>query len=479
MIDCPIEHIDVDIQVMILRLIPNIESLKSVLNTSPGLYRAFVSAPREKILSAVMYNNYGAEIYPEAVAAARAGMLPRENLSRRQRLDFVREYHQFRSETKFLAVDLHTAISLCQLHWAVQYHIQRFYEQGVSFVTDSAKGLIFGLCNPGLSSVMADLSSVEESRLRRAFFRFQMYGRLFYNATTTDAERQSLFADRISAWEVEEVASVYSYIVRGIQGTFDAAGEDFLDAFITEAALAATVGGIAEPIDILGKAENANAKRGHWTRQYEIRLRGDIDRKPRVPAFADLGGELYQARLKAHMLLSGLGFLRRLFESSGDARLRMVSAREDFGHTFQPPSMNKLLDYALTAHESRQSRIGPIEINHDETESLESSNLAWQWAHSNDVRGDWSRGVYHDLRIWGYVFWDAKRMKPSGILAQAYVVVIFSFPILGRVISDFINFSPYNISCLLRGSFRNWNKERTMSEEAHRDLMRRYLESSR
>lgn len=429
---CPIEILDLDLQVMILIQINDIETLVSVLKATPRLCRAF-SSDREKILISVLVNTYGAELYSEAVSAAKMTTCPRNWVEMHS---FITDLDRSRVSTKLPENDLSTLISMCQLHWALQYHVQRFSEPAIDFISSCAKG--FFRDNASHHAQQADitsaLSSVEQGRLRRAFLRFQLYSRLFCNVNPIEVGKRNYLVDRMPSWEIEELASVYSYITRGIQQTFDLAGEDYMSACTTEVGLAKTVGGVLDDTDskemfnpgwissvgpLGGGLPQATTSPRCMTGRYGIRLKGDIFDRPGIDAI-EPGDVRYQARLKAYMLSSGLRFLRGLFESTGEARLAMVSARDDFSSSLQPPSMNLLLDYSMTATWANANDDATPEP--DGTESSRQSNLAWQWAHTDEESEDWRTGIYHELRRWGYVFWDVARMEHSGIMVQRYVI---------------------------------------------------------
>lgn len=403
-----IEALNLDLQIKILSHAPNIETLGSLLKATPRLYPAFSSA-RNIILTKVLVNTYGAELYAEALAAAKVIMLPQKYLSRSEMLSFLRHYHRSQTWTEFPVNDLPTSILMCQFHWALRYHVKCFSEPAIEFINSCAKGFFNEEVYEDVLEAHANsaLSSRERVRLQRAFLRFQMYSLLFCKANATDAEKRAYFAQRLPPWEVEEIASVSSHITRGIQRTFDLAWEDFLSAYTTEADLANIVGGVVDPGE------------------------GIFDDKD----------ALHQTRLKARMLVSGLCFLRRLFESTGEARLAMVSTKENFSHSFKPPSMNPLLggsSATVRAKSNDQARQDPnggeewvyVPLQDPSSspgslklvspgmsaESSQQSTLTWQWAHAHNAIGDGTIDIYHQLRKWGYVFWDTARLRHSGIL---------------------------------------------------------------
>lgn len=413
-----------DIQLMILREVSDIECLAHLVMASPSFCRVF-SDHRENILSRVVYLTYGAELWPDAVAAVRAEMLPQGSLTRVQRLDYVREYHRFQNETHYPPVDIDTTKGLCRLYWTVRYHVKHFAERSISFLADCAKTPVYpgGPERSKGTAVTSALSAAEKTRLYRAFFRFQMYARFFYNVTTDKDEKRALFASKLLPWEVEEIASVYSYVTRRIQDKYDEAGDEYLDTLAIERHLAAAVGGVGDPFEMeRSRTHNSNLLR-LAARQYDARLAGDIARKPLVGSleFSEPKTGLYEARLKAYLVSSGLCHLRRLFESSGDERSCMVSAFDDFG-SFQTPSLNKMIDYALTR---RRLLFIPAtildELPSNEPQTTEDSNSAWIWAHAGSTE-KWGCGFYHDLRDWGYVFWDDSRVRTAGIFEQKYVI---------------------------------------------------------
>lgn len=395
---CLIESLNLDVQVNILSRIPNVETLVSLLKATPRLHQAFSSA-RNRILTKVLMNTYGPELYADALAAAKVVMLPPRALSRTEMLSFLSDYQHIRRLTAFPENDLPTSIVICQLHWALNYHVRRFAQLAVEFITSCTKGLCgeeiyFDVLQAYIKSA---LSSTEQVRLRRAFLRFQIFNRLFCNAEPEEDGKLSQFTGRMPPWEAEEIASVCLYLVRGIHQTFDLAEEDFLSACTTEIGLANTVGGVLD------------------TREESF----------------EGGDSLYRARLKAHMLASGLCSLSRLFKSKGEARLALLSVKDDFRHFLKPPSINPLLQYSLVTvqantNDNQDPSYSPGSLLRVppgvRVESSQQCTLTWQWAHAQNASGDRRSNIYHELRGWGYVFWDLRRVRYSGILRQRYVI---------------------------------------------------------
>lgn len=391
---CLIETLNLDIQVNILSHLPNIETLASLLKATPRLCPAFSSA-RGRILTKVLMNTYGADLYADALAATKIIMLPQESLDQSERLSFLSYYHHFRTLSRFPENDLPTSILMCQIHRALNYHVKLFSKRAIDFIISCAKGLCgeevyYDMLQTYINSA---LSFTEQVRLRRGFLRFQIYSRLFCNADQSDEENRAHFSEGMPPWEAEEIASVHDYLIRCIRQSFDLAEEDFLSAYTTEVGLASTVGGIVGPTEEI--FEN--------------------------------GHDLYQARLKDHMLVSGLCSLRRLFESTGEARLALVSVKVDDSHFFKSPSMNSLLDSSLAIawanlkdHERLYSSPGSSQLVSPDikVDSIQKSTVTWRWAHAQNAYGDRRILIYHELRRWGYVFWDLRRMRYSGILKQ-------------------------------------------------------------
>lgn len=410
---CLIKTLDLNLQVNILSHAPNVETLVSLLKANPRFYQAFSSA-RNRILTKVLMNTYGAELYADALTAVKVIMLPPKSLSRSEKLSFLNHYHHFRGLTPFPENDLPTSILMCQLHWALNYHVKRFSTPAIKFIITCAKGL----CGEEVyydalkDYIQSTLSSSEQVRLRRGFLRFQIHSRLFCIGDPPDDENRAQFTRRMPPWEVEEIGSVYNYISRSIHQTFDLAEEDFLSAYTTEVGLANTFGGVLDPSE----------------------------------GTFDAGDGLYRSRLKANMLLSGLCFLRRLFESTGEARLALVSSKDDFSCSVKPSSTSPLLDSSIATVRADPSDQATSEWNGGEewvyvppqngiflpgslepvspgvtAESSQQSTLTWEWAHAPNVAANWGTGIYHELRGWGYVFWDRRRMRYSGIFKQRYV----------------------------------------------------------
>lgn len=185
----------------ILLALPTVQSLYSLIRASPMSYQVFL-ASKEKILVSLMRRMIRPAAFVDALAAVQASQLKDVGPDRKMVLAFLRKYENTRNKAvkqKGQHLSIRTAVSLCQLCRSAQCFIElltsrsHFYLKRCSDTVQtcsSPDGVITLRKNSGLwkrdgePSIDRDCwyvsrSDVEEVRLQRAFYRYELYTQIF------------------------------------------------------------------------------------------------------------------------------------------------------------------------------------------------------------------------------------------------------------------------------------------------------------
>ena len=179
------------------------QSLHSLIRASPKSYQVFL-ASKEMILLSLMQQKIRPAVLVDALAAVQASQFKKVGTDRRKVLAFLRNYENKRHrvvEHKHQRISPRTAVSLCQLYRSTQYFIKdltsrsNFYlclcRDNIVQRVNGASGL---WRSPGKHVVDRDdrydpFTLVEEDRLQRAFYRYELYTQIFSSDMTTSGEQ--------------------------------------------------------------------------------------------------------------------------------------------------------------------------------------------------------------------------------------------------------------------------------------------------
>jgi hypothetical protein len=163
-----LEQLPTELVQAILSALPDIVSLKSAALTGPHLYHAFLGA-EQNIISQVLLRQFNPALLHDALAAEESSRPL--SWSKQQTLDFLLRYfdHDKRPLYSSLRWKLSEALLLAKLYDHVHFFAS---DLGAKFL---ARNPISGDWDP----VPRPASSSEMDRIKRTFYRFEIYCNLF------------------------------------------------------------------------------------------------------------------------------------------------------------------------------------------------------------------------------------------------------------------------------------------------------------
>lgn len=411
----------------ILLEIPTTQSLYSLIRASPKAYQVFLTS-KETILVSLMRRAIRPAAFIDALAAAQASQLKDVGPDRKTVLAFLRKYEINRHkavEQKGLHYSLPTAVSLCQLYRSTQYFIKdltsrssfylrrcgstAFVETGSSpqngFIVPQENGhdgLSRGRENISVDRdhQYAPLSEVEECRLQRAFYRHELYTRIFSSGMEYSGKKlwelpsdSHFFLDKYQHYEIEELACVENHLWSLLSSSFDRIEPSFV--------------GIQLPQPPFHNSEIINFQ--SFQRSTELR----------------------EAKYQIHSLYTdyllslSLPFLHYALRLD-----RLDMQREMSSHIYYDGQKHSL----LTALGGFWKRISPKENNlingyihavarnnrFEFKDAADRSNEGWLSLYGNTYFVP-PHIIRHTTQSLGYVFWDSQRLRNSGFVGPQYV----------------------------------------------------------
>ncbi|KAI4267277.1 MAG: hypothetical protein LQ337_008431 [Flavoplaca oasis] len=218
-----IEGLPIETQTAILRQVPDIRSLKNLVHASPVLYNVY-GAQRVSILQAVLELETGL-CSPHALAVIEASSLERDTTQEDYQNSLGAFYQRYRTGQQIQNLSSDQTFALLRLHRVVSLATEAFCASATHPTS-------------GSSAPVEALSSDEDMRIRRAFYRYQTYC-ILANPTTQSLfdwdtpnappscrpkrveskARRTLDANRFlagypSRQEIEEIICIYDFLVR-------------------------------------------------------------------------------------------------------------------------------------------------------------------------------------------------------------------------------------------------------------------------
>ncbi|KAL7924785.1 hypothetical protein ACQKWADRAFT_285938 [Trichoderma austrokoningii] len=226
----------------ILQLLNHPRDLLQLLRASPQCFRVYAQSPAP-FLSSVLKN----AILPHALRHALACEGVPSDASQTVREAFLDDY--FRPKSLAFPTDKSAITALAGLFLRASY-----------FVDDYSSRAMRAL-NLDPDATASALSPTERAKLQRAFFRYELYCRVFpvdYHAerfSIVPAEEQfTQFLARMSPWEVEEMTCVHHYFTALFGGYIDDLEDQLVEAVLT-------CPGVCPPSALAGSPSSETAKR--------------------------------------------------------------------------------------------------------------------------------------------------------------------------------------------------------------------------
>ncbi|RDL41891.1 uncharacterized protein BP5553_01870 [Venustampulla echinocandica] len=447
---------------LILQQVDSPSHLHNLLVASAPCYRIF-SSRRERVLSSVLQNAICVEAVHDALAVIGAPRFTQlsKHPTREDVTNFLKSYHS----TPFqFPTDFKSLCALSHLLTIVEHFVTAFSTQAHRALETLGKpyrSLPRWAWPPAPSScrieVALPLSVIERARLQRAFFRFELYCRIFPQSSSRGvslfprADQSRLFLSRLSPWEIDEINCVHQYLSSLVGVLVDELEDQLVGTVLSATGMKHTTPSTSTSRGSLQRIVGARHSNSPFPRDriadpgfgnishlYEL---GDHE----FVMFTTLdlcGLDVFSENEKYHqegyisfMCSYGIGFIYNLLLSENDRRRHLILSHTPVQRDFFPEAVEIFYP---------EDNSPVIEQSQDETAS--SSNPGWKLV----TRGDVDRKFYFGtqrahLRDKGYVFWDAKRFQLEG---------------LGKKIKDTMNMSQVDIKRLYQRSAKQSVEDR-------------------
>jgi len=400
-----LEDLVADIFFLILVNAPSMDVLWGFIRASPRMFAVFRDQ-RDVILSAVIIREIGADVLQEVQSALRSSrQLLRGIVSKKETLEWIATYEVELSHDQPLQQTLlaagaiplwrqHRSVrSLASIYVRERLHIARHGFGGAENEESSQGGRCYDL---------EDLSDTEKSRLFRGFYRFAIYGNLFfcnYRRKIMDTiyapEQCDNFLCLFPSWQVEELSCVNDFVTDKILEKWQELEENAYNALIA-----------ADP-------STWDLEKPAYHSRWEFDFFSTSEKLQWQEAY-----HRYFATLKLPTLVS-------LFMAQDDQLLQIVKENCDgkWPHDFlsealdHDPYYSQLIESKKDEHEKKVSAGVRIQFDRD---SVSEANEAWLWAHEYQpcdlyVQSSHENEIGEGLRRFGYVFWDSSRLHDAGI----------------------------------------------------------------
>ena len=215
------ENLPPELRIQILFQLPDFASLRSLVRASPSYHASYREAGRERVLGHVALCQLDARLHADALAAVRTRRFyeVRYDTSREgeRANDFLDGYDRARDDGTHTKSDwlscrsITEAIDLVYLNEAVKFVALEYCLSVASIMAQGQQPTV--------------LSQMEELRLHRALYRFQIYCNFFgvnpcmapksiWRGRTNPPHPQKRFIASFPPWEILEMACVWQYLMQ-------------------------------------------------------------------------------------------------------------------------------------------------------------------------------------------------------------------------------------------------------------------------
>lgn len=216
-----------------LFFVESLRDLHSLISASSCCLHGFLLS-RNTILLSVLENDFGPIVFPEAQAIANVPNILAETRPIEVSAAFLEQY--FSNMGYSVPLRRSSIISICHLSNTIDRLTEMY------FLRTSARLEALDGPNPATENLRpTPLSSSERTRIRRAFFRYELYCRIFpttntgppYKSLIPSLAQFLLFIRRMCPWEVEELSCIHNYFASLVEGFFSDLKNQFVLAAVT------------------------------------------------------------------------------------------------------------------------------------------------------------------------------------------------------------------------------------------------------
>ena len=178
---------------------PDAPTLRNLIISAPSFYHGYRATPKI-ILEAVLSNEYGSRLLPEALTTQLSARLPKEDFDSARDVLLTKLQNKPQVPVDWTLAD---SLALSKIHDNVNFFALEFAAHWNEHVDETIP----------LDNEPATRTEME--RIRRALFRFELYCNSFPKSLDRPGpdERKELFLDRFSPWENEQLVTMYEYLL--------------------------------------------------------------------------------------------------------------------------------------------------------------------------------------------------------------------------------------------------------------------------
>lgn len=204
-----LEALALELQLEILQMLTDLPSLDAIVHASPSYHRAYLNG-RQSILAKVVSRDIGPDTLFEAHAVAMA--LAIDNKDGSEIRKFLEDYESTRTEPASVSIErlpFKRIAILSRLQYAVRFASKDFCQATLSRHPLSSEK----------EEDIPPLSTNEARRISRAFYRFEIFCRIFSQPGFRVKRKLDcmdmchLFLNQFPPWEVEEIACIRDYMI--------------------------------------------------------------------------------------------------------------------------------------------------------------------------------------------------------------------------------------------------------------------------
>ena len=405
-----------EVLAMIMKKCSSIATLYALIRSSSRLYSLF-QASKQMILSGFLHEL----LHPEVLCEAkRIGCLSPIGYPYTNDKDIEAFAATLDAEEKDTHVTepipLEACIRICRLHRSVEYFVRDFTEHCAT---------ISGLCGYSLDNGTLSPSWTEESRIQRAFYRLDLYARLFHSykdfahpydgSTMRSAAQSDLFITKLPPYQVEELACLHGYFHARLTKAYGLVQKEFSELMLE----------IMQDMDDNPQEQEEMFDSDSWRSREDAVYDPNLDEWTSLKYKAEFGcrcffserENAFRFQYKEYQIASGLLSLHEFFEAGWEQQGCILADLWDDIHTEEEGSAslyNALIDKPLSVAEW---------VTTDEVD-INQPNEAYLWGHAHmDPSSNRPLQSSDGFRQCGYVFWDNVRLRSSGMMAE-YVLPI-------------------------------------------------------
>ena len=409
---------------LILQAVECPRDLYSLISAIPAFLRVFSTSP-ELVLTSVLRNALAPHLLHDALAYFHVPAPVKDenddiNVTELNAVPFLDKY--FQCEPFEFPKDSESITTLSQ-----QY--LRTLKFSDDFFARAMRALKAGDSNESQNGDHhhATLTSTERARLQRAFFRYELYTKIFaldfdsWGGSLLPAETQfARFISEMEPWEGEELTSIHQYFTTILGEFLDDLENELVEAVVTApgAHVPTKVLSTLSPSTLI-KLRPKETLPGHgfamfgndsysWDDPHQM-VGFECIGLPDLVLFST-SGRIRSANFLTYLASLGSEFINQLILADDSQRKAMIRANTPLWRDFLPDA----LEYAPN---TAPRTIDPSmnELNEDPSHA----NLGYYLFKRSD-RETYSRihaqgALNAPLRERGYVFWDAKRLRDQRI----------------------------------------------------------------